>query len=308
MLKHMMLKRVVLAVLLVFTSLSTVANPPNQRIVLGVLEDVPGNYQGESNSRRVRVVFEKDGDGWKAFPSICPTQDCLTTITSEYPREMTWTIAFDGKNLGKVTSRTPTAYGFYSEVGLQDITSTGPIPTVGRNSPEFAGFGSLGTPVNRPLIANSQPYFRDPEVWKPAHLSTALVAALHQQFRKRFPNVKNCASPEENIAKPWPYREQDIEMVTAYSSKDNWSVAELRLKGYRCDGVSSDPFGGQWFTINPDGRISFLGQDMWLVDAGDYDNDGKSEVVFAIAGYNRGGYELFYDDFKKHVAFEFGYH
>jgi hypothetical protein len=303
----MMLNRVVLAGLLVFISISTVANPAKQRIVLGVPEDVPGKYQGESDSRRVRVVFEKDGDSWKALPT-CPDQDCLKTIPSEYPPEMTWTIAFDGKNLGQINSRTPTAYDFYSDVGLQDITSTGPIPTVGTKLAEFAGFGSLGTPLDRPLLANSQPYFRDPEVWKPAHLSTALVAALHQQFRKRFPNVKNCASPEENIAKPWPYGEQDIEMVTPYSSKNNWSVAELRLKGYRCDGPSDDPFDGQWFVINPEGYISFLGQDMWLVDAGDYDNDGKSEVVFAIDGYNRGGYELFYDDFKKHVAFEFGYH
>jgi hypothetical protein len=47
---------------------------------------------------------------------------------------------------------------------------------------------------------------------------------------------------------------------------------------------------------------------MWLVDAGDYDNDGKSELVFSIDRYNRGGYELFYDDFKKRTIFEFGYH
>jgi len=47
---------------------------------------------------------------------------------------------------------------------------------------------------------------------------------------------------------------------------------------------------------------------MWLVDAGDYDNDGKSEIVFSISRYNRGGYELFYDDFKGHTVFEFSYH
>lgn len=47
---------------------------------------------------------------------------------------------------------------------------------------------------------------------------------------------------------------------------------------------------------------------MWLVDAGDYDSEGKSELLFTIAGYNRGGYELFYDDFNKHVTFEFHHH
>jgi hypothetical protein len=45
---------------------------------------------------------------------------------------------------------------------------------------------------------------------------------------------------------------------------------------------------------------------MWLVDAGDYDNNGRDELVFSIDRYNRGGYELFYDDFKKHATFEYG--
>ena len=54
--------------------------------------------------------------------------------------------------------------------------------------------------------------------------------------------------------------------------------------------------------------ITLLGNGMWLVDAGDYDNDGKSELVFSIDRYNQGGYELFYADFKKHATFEFGYH
>jgi hypothetical protein len=91
-------------------------------------------------------------------------------------------------------------------------------------------------------VANSQPYFKDPEAWKSARLSTALVAALHQEFRKRFPNVKNCTSPEENVAKPWPYPEQNIEMMKAYLSKNGWSLAQLHLNEYKCDGPSDDPF------------------------------------------------------------------
>jgi hypothetical protein len=44
------------------------------------------------------------------------------------------------------------------------------------------------------------------------------------------------------------------------------------------------------------------------VDAGDFNNDGKSEILFSISRYDRGGYELFYDQFTKHVAFEFSFH
>ena len=44
------------------------------------------------------------------------------------------------------------------------------------------------------------------------------------------------------------------------------------------------------------------------VGAGDYDNDGKSELVFSIDDYNRGGYKLFYDDLSRSAIFEFNYH
>jgi len=109
---------------------------------------------------------------------------------------------------------------------------------------------------------------------------------------------------------PWPYRDQDIKLSSTYSSKTGWSVAALALRPYRCDGPGDDDdaFTVQWFTISPQGDVEFLGRGMWLVDAGDYDNDGRSEIVFSIDRYNRGGYELFYDDFKGHAVFEFGYH
>jgi hypothetical protein len=47
---------------------------------------------------------------------------------------------------------------------------------------------------------------------------------------------------------------------------------------------------------------------MWLVDAGDYDGDGKSEVLFAVDGYDLGGYRLFYRDFSRSSEFLFSYH
>jgi hypothetical protein len=82
----------------------------------------------------------------------------------------------------------------------------------------------------------------------------------------------------------------------------------MLLAEYRCEGPPEDAFVNQWFVVKPGGEIRFLGAGMWLVDAGDYDNDGKSEVVFSIDRYNQGGYELFYYDFKKSAVFQFSYH
>ncbi len=258
------------------------------QIILGVLEEIPGHYTGQPASRGVRVVFQKNGREWQAFPSSCADEACLKTIASQFPATVTWTIAFSGRGLGRVTGTTPNAFEFYSDIGVQKITGNGPVPAVGK----------------RPLMADSQPYFEDPDGWKPSHPPEA---GLRAEFRKKFPAVSNCATSKDE-AKPWAYRDADLKVGKAYSSNRRWSVVEVVLQKYRCEGPSDDAFAGQWFAVSPGGEVKFIGQGMWLLDAGDYDNDGKSEVVFAIDRYNEGGYELFYDDFKGHAVFRFSYH
>jgi len=155
---------------------------------------------------------------------------------------------------------------------------------------------------------NSQPYFSDPEAWKPAQISADVMRGLRQQFRKKFQTVTNCTKEDVENPKLWNYQDSDIKLINAYSSKNRWSVARIRLEENLCDGIPGDDFVDHWFVIDPAGEIEALGQEMWLVDAGDYDNDGKSEILFSINAYDRGGYILFYDDFAKHATFEFIYH
>ena len=35
---------------------------------------------------------------------------------------------------------------------------------------------------------------------------------------------------------------------------------------------------------------------------------GGNEVLFLVAGYNRGGYALYYDEFRKRAVFTWEYH
>ncbi|MDH4208632.1 MAG: hypothetical protein OEV76_07145, partial [Anaerolineae bacterium] len=89
-----------------------------------------------------------------------------------------------------------------------------------------------------------------------------------------------------------------------------WRIARLHLaEAVACDDVEAGfEIDDPWFVITPQEAVRYLDDGMWLVDAGDYDNDGKSELLFSINRYDRGGYELFYDDFKRHATFEFSYH
>jgi hypothetical protein len=220
-----------------------------QRVVLGVLEDVPGSYAGEPNSRRIRVLFQKDGDRWEAFPSECPDEACLKSVSSKYPGEITWTIAFDGRDLGRVTGRTPKECDLYSHIGLQDVISAGPIPTVGKRSAQFGGFSDAA--VYRPLVAVSEPNFKDPELWKPSQPPAAVINLVRHQFRKRFPAVSNCAGRTTGGEKPRPYKDENIRVLKTYSSNRHWTLIQVRLGEYRCDGPPGDPFLDYWFAVSP---------------------------------------------------------
>ncbi len=156
----------------------------------------------------------------------------------------------------------------------------------------YSGFAEVG--VCRPLVAISQANFADPEVWKPTKLPSEIIAALRQQFRKKFRSIDNCRNLDENVLKPWLYREDDISISKVYCSQKGWFVAEMKRAEYRSDGpiAGGGPFDAQWYVVEPTGAIRFLDSGMRLVDAGDYDRDGKSELLFSINRYGIGGYEL----------------
>jgi len=275
-----------------------------QPTLVGILEDNPGHYAGNPHYRDVRVVFRKKGAGWVAYPSNCPDQDCLKTIAAKFPAQVKWTVAFDGKNMGEVESRTPPSFDFYAAVGQQVIVGTSDVPFVGKPSSDFSGFQD--EPVLRPLVAVSKPNYSDPENWKPTRPTPEIIAAVRQSYLSRFPKIANCIARTIGQEKSRTASVGDaISIQKLYGSNRNWFLVEAQSR--YCDGGAIREFSSRWFVVTPEQQVRFIGSNMWLVDAGDYDRDGKSELVFSIDDYNRGGYKLFYDDFNKRVDFDFGY-
>ncbi len=279
-----------------------------QDVILGVLEESHGHYAGEPNYRSVRVVFERKGDAWQAFPSDCENQECLKTITSSYPNEVKWSIGFDGKIVGTAVSHNRSDFHWYSDVGQQEIVGTDPVPTVGGRSREFGGYSDAE--VYRPLIANSRQYLTDPERWKPFAASPELTTALQQAFRQNFPKLCRLGEADNSKLEPLPYRDEDVKLVKSYESKSGWVLARLHLEAVDCADVEAGfDIDDPWFVIDAKKKtVTYLESGIWLVDAGDYDNDGRSELVFSINRENEGGYEIYYDNFKKHATFKFNYH
>ena len=56
--------------------------------------------------------------------------------------------------------------------------------------------------------------------------------------------------------------------------------------------------------VGPEGG----GPDLEFIEFGDFDADGKTEVVLFYSGYNRDGYVLLHSGMTKKVEFLWGYH
>lgn len=276
-----------------------------QSVILGVLEDVPPVYAGDTDRPAVRVVFRFDSGKWIAFPSDCPNQECLRKIVAEYPVSVRWSIGVSGREIAKLSSRTPKQFDFYAHVGLQSLDDFSQAPKVGSKSEEFGGF--TGEAVYRPLVANSEPFFSDPDHWKDSLVPGPIQTALRRAFRHNNPKVCKQDQTDETKSTPFAYTDSQVQIAKALKSQADIWIAELHLdNASACDDVVE--FDDQWYVSRPDESTDYIGEGMWLVDAGDFNNDGKSEILFSIARYNRGGYELFYDQFTKHVSFEFSFH
>jgi hypothetical protein len=186
------------------------------------------------------------------------------------------------------------------------VSDETPAPTVGERSADFGGM--TGAVVHQPLVAVSTPNVSDPDGWKAGELTSAAQTALQQAFQDKFKDVTNCASPEAAPA-AMPYTAEQINFFDVETSSRGWTLATVHLDGYGCDGPFDDTaFAPQSYAVSPDGKAVHLGESLMRVGTGDYDADGKSEVVFAVGVYNQGGYQLRYNDFADSAAFVFSYH
>jgi hypothetical protein len=292
--------------LILLGTVSVAVAAQDDAVLLGALEDIPGVYAGQSNSRKVRILFTSKDSKWTAYPSECSDPDCLRTITNQYPQDVNWFVVLDGRKIGEVMARTPKDFGFYAYIGLQDIIS-GTAPVIGKRSYEFSGFG--GGDVYRPLVAVSKPYFKDPALWKRAKVTSEIRKQAYTLLRDKGPSLCKEGPSDEQPLVPLRYGTEDLG-IRAHRSKDGWLIMTITLKGaYYCNGGDGDGLlDAQTFAVNPAGTARLLGAGLVLVDAGDYDGDGRSELMFALSLYNRGGYVLFSDDFTEQARFVFSYH
>jgi hypothetical protein len=152
----------------------------------------------------------------------------------------------------------------------------------------------------RPLVCTSGSDVGDPDVWKP-EASGASRPPLWHELLSAF----HKADPDNAKVK-----DDQIEVQKTYKSAKGASLISLIQKEPpgrpedRLPGDDPEPF---YFYVNGP-EIKLLGKSLELIDAGDYDHDGHSEVVFHQSGYDYDGYVLVCDLMNKQLKFGWSYH
>ena len=300
------MKRILLAAI-VLSGLGVVgaSQAEDKPLYLGVIEPTPVHYYGEhaTEPQRIRVMFEKTGGQWAVLPSTMTDTDSLGRLTDSYPPEMNWTIAFNGRARGHVHSKRLDPFEYFDEVGYQRPDPKASIPKITTDADAFQG--GNGVPAFRPLVVVSDPNVEDPDHWKPFRLTRAEEKRLIAEFRKKIGPISfDCSVVTTEI-----YEDKLILTRKSYQSTAGDELAALQLDPSKnqCDGPAGDLWDVQWFHVKGS-TVSWIDQDLALVDAGDYDKDGHSEVLFQKSGYNYGGYVLLCDQLTHQLEFGWHYH
>lgn len=255
----------------------------------------PSNEKPSSYKYVIRISFKKIWKDWEA--------------SYEWPsnQEWNWFVAFDGRNIGRIKS-VERKSKYIAAKGLHEPTSDSQVPVVGRKTTEFNGWAEMGeVPLFRPLVLVSRPNYADPQNWKPYQPSELEVNLCIPQFREAIGSVIFC-DKKHGTTPTSDYERQAILVGKSYRSSEGEALIALNLDPvlFNCD--VSETGGEKWFHINDMGQARLLDVSGRLLDAGDYDGDGTSEIIFFSSGYNRDGYVMLYDNLTKQVEHSWSYH
>ena len=282
-------------------SLITLSVPLNANAgtaLVGVLEEPQCKERADVF---VRPLFKKDGSSWTPLDSEHSAQGLIS------PR-MQWVVGLDGRQLAALETIDPgvtTAYSWsYPRDRLLMIAPEVRPPSIPNNAQQFSG--SCQPPHQRPLAAVVDGSVGDPDVWKPLAIKSGDAGKLFSAFRQQAGAASLCPG-ESGKAVPFKYGAKDVEVLGNYKDRNGRRLITLSLKQHKdvCEGPPDTAWQSHTFLVAK--KTIYLGPGLTVVEAGDFDNDGKSEVLFWYTGYNEDGYVLLPGDSGQMTRFLWKY-
>lgn len=241
----------------------------------------------EKYEARVRPLFVRvDQKPWTNAPR---TSDPSPIVP--LPKAFSWDVCFSGRAEGQLTAmRSPDGV----TVPTSGATSTpSPTPTPPyllreedrapwrtRRSNDYSGW--LPNPVYKPILLMSSlnTSCKDPEKWKQVGSEKVRghIKSLLGELSKKL------ASESPELA-TYELTEKEAKIYRAWGSpKFGYYIALI---------TRAKPRTMETFYVSPKTEVTYLGRDMMLVDAGDFDGDGASEVLFKRRAEKKDIYTLF---------------
>lgn len=293
--------KIIISLLIFFFATFTVRTASGaESILIGVLEQPQCKQE---STLVVRVLFAKVGDDW------LPLIDNKSAKPFELSN-VTWTAAFNGQRIGSFQT---TDTGFHSNYEwtyprdkFLEVVAGQSVPKITNHEKNFSGWCS--PPAYSPIVVVSYPNFNDPAEWNSFSPGNNYKQQLFSTFSGIVGEARRCLYEPTYHSVPYSYTADELVLFKGYKDKFGHKLVSLGLdlEIINCDGPPESTNKPNWFIVNEQPR--HIGNELEMIDAGDYDNDGRSELLFWHGGYNEDGYTLFYDDFKKRVNFYWNYH
>ena len=245
---------------------------------IGTLEDWPNKSSDKPEGTityesRIRPLFyKKDNQPWKAAPRS--NQVGAETVL---PKAFSWDVCFGGRGEGSITGILEESK-FGTPVPPYALRPEDRAPWRTRRSLDYAGW--IQEPVYKPILLSSSmnSTCKDPEKWRggPGDKSKPYLPAMLTLLDKQlaFNAVPTTVSPSS------------VKIPHAWASPKQGRFAQLKAST-----VSGEPVSAVFY-ISTQGT-NFAGFNMALIDAGDFDGNGFSEVLFKQRGDKQDIYVLF---------------
>ena len=270
--------------------------------VIGFLED-HSTSQGAGESE-LRVAFLRRRADWVPAAADPSDQTGLKlSITQDLQTSQTWRITDSGNVLGTASTEGWSSDESYSSLGLLRVKTT--VPFLGKRSAIYGGWTG-GTPY-APMLALLGSDTVSAVRWHRSPVHTSDLRTVWQSFQKAVPKVPRCDGKGAWIQPEPDTTAKDVEVTAAFVGPHGNRLICARLREDRlgpCDGVPDRSVSGFWFLVLPKGKVQILampeGDDALDLTPLDFaEVDGEAIAVFLGSGYDRDGYVLYYDGFRK---------
>jgi hypothetical protein len=292
------------ALMLSTIMLSPQDSPQSYTPVIAVLEDT--QLSAKATRMVVHALFAKLDTGWVAL-----------TDRERYDRagirpNMKWTIAYDDRKLGEfqVANQWPSLSLVWdiSRDMIVDVSPNLNLPLVPNTEQAFTGWNK--TPEYRPLILTNSQSIVDPEGWVSFMPDTSATQSLFPAFKQIADIVQLGEDRYRKDRGILDYGPSHLVPVAGYRNRQGMTIVAIRLNPALGEDsyvlfLDQDWFV-HWFLLADEPVL--LGRCLELIDVGDYDGDGTSEILCWYSAYNKDGYSLLCNNLTRRIDCWWSYH